>query len=66
MFTPFLLTSFSKVSLDISRVRDVHLQGIQGYSRSRLLQNLDNEENGRLELARRVKIDEKRKLYDIF
>jgi len=59
MFTPFLLTSFSKVSLDISRVRDVHLQGIQGGSRSRLLQSLDNAANGRLELALRVKIFKK-------
>ena len=44
---------------DISRVRGVHLQGIQGCSRSRLLQALDNAANGRLELARRVKIFEK-------
>ena len=44
---------------NISRVRGVHLQGIQGRSRSRLLQVLDNEANGRLGLARRVKIFEK-------
>jgi len=44
---------------DISRVRGVHLQGIQGRSRSRLLQALDNAANGRLALARRVKIFEK-------
>jgi len=44
---------------DISRVRGVHLQGIQGRSRSRLLQALDNAANGRLGLARRVKIFEK-------
>ena len=56
MFTPFLLTSFSKVSLDISRVRDVHLQGTQGRSRSRLLQAIDNAANGRFVYARRVKI----------
>jgi hypothetical protein len=35
------------------------LQGIQGRSRSRLLQALDNAANGRLGLARRVKIFEK-------
>jgi len=46
---------------DISRVRGVHLQGIQGRSRSRLLQILDNAANGRLGLARRVKIFEKLK-----
>jgi hypothetical protein len=44
---------------DVSRVRGVHLQGIQGRSRSRLLQALDNEANGRLGLARRVKNFEK-------
>ncbi len=44
---------------DISRVRGVHLQGIQGHSRSRLLQALDNAANGRLALARRVKNFEK-------
>jgi hypothetical protein len=43
-------------SQDISRVRGVHLQDIQGRSRSRLLQALDNAANGRLGLARRVKI----------
>jgi len=35
------------------------LQGIQGHSRSRLLQALDNAANGRLGLAHRVKIFEK-------
>ena len=35
------------------------MQGIQGRSRSRLLQALDNAANGRLGLARRVKIFEK-------
>ncbi len=35
------------------------MQGIQGRSRSRLLQALDNAANGRLALARRVKIFEK-------
>jgi len=44
---------------DISRVRGVHFQDIQGRSRSRLLQALDNAANGRLGLARRVKIFEK-------
>ena len=44
---------------DISRVRSVHLQGIQGRSRSRLLQPLDNAANERFGLARRVKIFEK-------
>ena len=42
-------------------MRGIHLQGIQGRSRSRLLQALDNEANGRLGLARRVKIFEKLK-----
>jgi len=41
---------------NISHVRDVHLQGILGCSRSRLLQSLDNAANERLGLARRVKI----------
>jgi len=40
-------------------VRGVHLQDIQGRSRSRLLQALDNAANGRLGHARRVKIVEK-------
>ena len=40
-------------------MRGVHLQGIQGRSRSRLLQALDNEANGYLGLARRVKNFEK-------
>ena len=40
-------------------MRGVHLQGIQGCSRSRLLQPLDNAANGRLGLARRVKIFDK-------
>jgi len=44
---------------DISRARDAHLQGIQGRSRSKLLQVLDNAANGRLGHARRVKIFEK-------
>jgi len=44
---------------DISRVRGVHLQGIQGHSRTKLLQALDNTANRRLGLARRVKIIEK-------
>ena len=44
---------------EISRVRGVHLQGIQGRSRSRLLQVLDNAANERLGHARRVKIFEK-------
>ena len=35
------------------------MQGIQGRSRSELLQGLDNEANGRLALARRVKNFEK-------
>jgi len=52
-------TVFEYISPDISRVRGVHLQGIQGQSRSRLLQALDNAANGRLALARRVKIFEK-------
>jgi hypothetical protein len=51
---------------DISRVRDVHLQGIQGRSPAiqsgidlrRLLQDLDKAANGRLAHARRVKIFE--------
>jgi len=47
------------VSPDISRVRGAHLQGIQGRSRSKLLQALDNAANGRLVHARRVKIFEK-------
>ncbi len=58
MKTPFLLCCLPS-NPDISRVRGVHLQGIQGRSRSRLLQALDNEANGRLGLARRVKIFEK-------
>jgi len=37
------------------------LQGIQGCSRSILLQTLDNAANGRLGLAHRVKIYEKLK-----
>ena len=41
---------------DISRVRGVHLQDIQGCSRSKLLQALDNAANGRLAHVRRVKI----------
>jgi len=52
-------TLFETISPDISRVRGVHLRGIQGRSRSRLLQALDNAANGRLGLARRVKIFEK-------
>jgi hypothetical protein len=44
---------------DVSRFRDVHLQGIQGCSRSRLLKALDNAANGRLGHARRVEIFEK-------
>jgi hypothetical protein len=40
-------------------MRGVHLQGIQGRSRSRLLQVLDNAANERLVHARRVKIFEK-------
>jgi len=47
------------LSPDIARVRVVHLQGIQGCSRSRLLQALDNAANGRLGHAHRVKIFEK-------
>jgi hypothetical protein len=42
-------------------MRGVHLRGIQGRSRSILLQALDNAANGRLGLARRVKIFEKLK-----
>ena len=42
-------------------MRGIHLQGIQGRCRNRLLQALDNEANGRLGLARRVKIFEKLK-----
>jgi len=42
--------------LDISRLRVVHLQGIQGRSRSTLLRVLDNEANGRFVSARRVNI----------
>ena len=49
-------TLFEYISPDISRVRGVHLQGIQGRSRSKLLQALDNAANGRLGFARRVKI----------
>jgi hypothetical protein len=49
---------------DISRVREVHLQGIQGCRRSRLLQALDNEANGRLSHARRVNIFEKIEQYN--
>jgi len=52
---------FSRTGLIISRVRGVHLQGIQGCSRSRLLQTLDNAANERLVLARRVKSFEKLK-----
>ena len=52
---------FSRTGLIISRVRGVHLQGIQGYSRSKLLQPLDNAANERLVLARRVKNFEKLK-----
>jgi len=44
--------------LDISRLRVVHLQGIQGRSRSTLLRVLDNEANGRFVSARRVNIFE--------
>jgi hypothetical protein len=40
-------------------VREVHLQGIQGCRRSRLLQALDDEVNGRFAHARRVNIFEK-------
>ena len=47
------------VNPDISRVRDVHLQGIHRRSRSRLLQALDNAANGRFGHARRMKIIEK-------
>jgi hypothetical protein len=36
-------------------VRGVHLQGVQGRSRSSLLQALDNEVNERFVNARRVK-----------
>ena len=42
-------------SPDISRVRGVHLQGIQGRRCSCLPQVPDNAVNGRLGLARRVK-----------
>jgi hypothetical protein len=47
------------INPDISRDRGVHLQGIQGRCCSKLLQALDNAANGRLSLARRVKIFEK-------
>lgn len=47
------------INPDISRVRGVYLQGIQGCSRSRLLQTLDNAANRRLGHAHRVKIFEK-------
>ena len=40
-------------------MRDVHLQGIQACSRSRLLQALDKAGNGCLEYALRVKVFEK-------
>jgi hypothetical protein len=40
-------------------VRGAHLQGIQGRSRSKLLQALDNAANGRLARARSVKNFEK-------
>jgi len=46
---------------NISRVRGVHLQGIQGRSRSRLLQALDNDAKRRLGNTRRVKIFKKLK-----
>ena len=51
---------------NISRIRGVHLQGIQGRSRSRLLQAIDNAANARLGHARRVKIFEKlnKKIFD--
>jgi hypothetical protein len=54
-----LKISFKKRnSPDIARDRGVHLQGIQGHSRSKLLQALDNAANGRVGNARRVKIFE--------
>jgi len=40
---------FNAIIPYISCVRGVHLQGIQGRSRSRLFEFLDNETNGRLE-----------------
>ena len=52
---------FSRTGLIISRVRGFHLQGIQGYSRSRLLQTLDDAVNECLVHARRVKNFEKMK-----
>ena len=52
---------FSRTGQIISRVRGVHLQGIQGHSRSRLLQALDNAANERIVLDLRVKNFEKLK-----
>jgi hypothetical protein len=56
----------TEFDLDISRVRGVHLRGIRGRSRSRLLQAFDNEANERLAHARRVTIFEKlsKKIFD--
>jgi len=42
------------------------MQGISGRSHSRLLQALNNEADGSLRLARRVKIDEKKDLHPFF
>jgi hypothetical protein len=48
--------------LNLARVGGFHLQGISGRSHSRLLQALNNAADGSFQLARRVKIDEKKDL----
>jgi hypothetical protein len=59
--TGFSFYLINGANSDISRVRGVHFQGVQGRSRSRLLQALDNAVNERLVHARRVKNFEKLK-----
>ena len=48
--------------LNFARVGGSHMQGISGRSHSPLLQALNNAADGGLQLARRVKIDEKKDL----
>jgi len=53
-------------ALGLARVGGFHMQGISGRSHSRLLQALNNAADGSLQLALRVKIDEKKRFPSFF
>ena len=63
-FTCLLFEGFCRVNPDFSRIAYVHLQGIQGRSRTWVPQVPDNAANGRMRFAQRVKIFQAFRFFD--